>query len=376
MTCCLIELMIFRKKFINSIHVISIWFATRSFFTCLFHVYFKSKMFWWKCVLTYIILCWLMTWKRRRVLNIKLHAQMNFSSLRMNLILYIEKVFIFKYFSCLKSWYVNNSKIFRDHFEIELKSNQFHWTQFFKRVKSWVRFAAIFFAKNCAYFWFFVSRSTILSFTNSMSKREESTLKAIFNKIHNVTTFIVIMRSRQDKVFVVTLNSRKKVFKTRDLKNKTREFICKIIVFKKLCDVIIRCVFCDKFEIDIWTSSNKFAWLCVEIAFELSRLQSWSRSRIMIELNLISNNDDTKKNWSICENHNLIKNIYRRTISKIQWWMCMITKIRTKWTYTQKMIWINRCSFIVKSRILYKQITKKKFSLFKFVSYLIRNVFF
>ena len=171
--------------------------------------------------------------------------------------------------------------------------------------------------RNHAHFWFFVSRSTISSFTNSMLKQKESMLKTIVNRTRNVATFVVVMKSRRNEIFVVTLNSRKKIFKTRDLKNKTKKFVCKIIVFEKSWNAIVRCIFYDKFEIDTWTSSNKFAWLCVKIAFELSR--SWSQSRlwIMIEFNLILSNDDTKRNWLICENRNSMKKyFYRKTISR------------------------------------------------------------
>ena len=140
-----------------------------------------------------------------------------------------------------------------------------------------------------------------------MSKRERSTLKAIVNKIREIATFAIVTRSRRDKVSVVTLNSRQRVFETRDLKYKAKKFVYKIIVFKKSCDVIMRCIFCDNLEIDFWTTLNKFAWLCVEIAFELSWLRSHSRSWIMIELDLISSNDDTKKNWLRCQNRSSMK---------------------------------------------------------------------
>ena len=173
--------------------------------------------------------------------------------------MYIEKIFIFKYFSCLKSWYVNNSRMFQDCFEVESKSIQFHWIQFFRRVRFWIRFTAIFFARNRVYFWFFISRSIILSFTSSMSKRKKSMLKTVVNRIREIATFAVVIKSQWDKVFIVTLDSREKIFETRGLKNETKKFICRIIVFEKSCDVIMRCVFCNELEIDIWTSSNKFA---------------------------------------------------------------------------------------------------------------------
>ena len=72
----------------------------------------------------------------------------------------------------------------------------------------------------------------------------------IVNKIREIATFAIVTKSRQNEIFVVTLNSRQKIFETHDLKNKTKKFVCKIIVFEKLYDVIIRCVFCDELEID------------------------------------------------------------------------------------------------------------------------------
>ena len=53
----------------------------------------------------------------------------------------------------------------------------------------------------------------------------------------------------------------------------------------------------------------------------------------------------------------------------------MITKIKAKWAYTQKMIWINRCFFIIKHRTLYKQTTNKNFFMFRLVLYLTQNIF-
>ena len=239
---------------------------------------------------------------------------MNSFNFRINLILYIKETFIFKYFSCLKSWYVNDSRVFRDHLEIESKLIQSCWTRFFKRVRFWARFAAVFFMKNRVYFRFFISRLTVSS---SRSKQEKSILKTVVNRIREIAIFTVVTKSRWDEISIVMLNSRERIFETRDLKNKAREFVCRIIVFKKSCDVMMRCVFCDELEIDTWTSSNKFAWLCVEIALESSRSRSRSRSRIMIELDLISSNDDTKKNRLICENRNSLKRyLTRKTVSR------------------------------------------------------------
>ena len=102
------------------------------------------------------------------------------------------------------------------------------------------------------------------------------------------------------------------------LAQERKEFVCRVIVFEKSCEMIVRCVFCDELEIDTWTLLNKFVWLCIEIAFESSRSRSRSRSWIMIELDLISSNDDTKRNRLICENRSSMKNIYRKTVSKIQ----------------------------------------------------------
>ena len=54
----------------------------------------------------------------------------------------------------------------------------------------------------------------------------------------------------------------------------------------------------------------------------------------------------------------------------------MITKIKTKWAYTQKMIWINRCSFTIEHRTLYKQTTNKNLFMFRLVSYSTWDIFF
>ena len=66
---------------------------------------------------------------------------------------------------------------------------------------------------------------------------------------------------------------------------------------------------------------------------------------------------------------------YRKTIFRFNDKSIIIEKKSRKYTRKND-YYINRCSFIIEHRILYKQFTNKNFFMFEFISYLTRIIFF